>query len=918
MNSSFLFLMATGPHTIPDAWLGGYRIMGETTNGHPAFQNVVDESRCLWYAKHSWLVGPRRALGKRRHAILMVWAGDGRRNHDPIVQPDQVHTLTTKGLWLRLERQPTGPSKWVEAPKLRCLGGAEARAAADKAAAADAAAVAAGSSTVVLLGRGPAGLGHDFLGEYLRREPVVAQKGEEDNSAPPHLVSGRAVFLKRGDARKALWYVAESRTWMAGPKNKLGRARGAISAIDGSFTPENVAANWSVWDPGAGQWVVAPGLRCLPEKAWQAGRDAAREAVAAEAAKGTPTVFVTGFVAHELIDWLGAYVRAPGAGATGNGRAVYTRRDGGGALWHDAVRNEWCVGPRAPAKEYDARAVPLLRVHSEATVPERIPPTAQWRLRTGEAWRQATGVRCLAGRAGRAALQSDRAAVSKALRGGEAQVFFVGTFGKPFDQLIGAYTRRLGRLQAKSSRRAKRVRRGNATTVAVEQAGAAQDDDELPRRLIYHHSEFKLWFAGGEWRAGPTRSGKTLFSSRDLALLPEQINSSWSMVNARRGAHHLHDMRLLSGSEGRAALVAASTKANKAVEAGAATVVLATAQAGRVLRGHEWLGEYARREHGGVIGGRAVFVKRGDSRKALWYVARTGRWVVGAKGRLGKARGAMLSAFDGSLTPEGVATNWSVWDAGTGKWAPAPGGVRCLAGEEGRAALAAANAAARAEVVSGAKVVVLVGGIPARGFWEDWHGTYRRQWVAGEGKGATRAVYERQEPGQQADPKVAPKAAIWHVASSGEWHVGLASNVGERAGVLYAYDSALLPERVMAGWTINRGASKASSVVDATNVHIAVGKAGATELAATGALGRLEAALEPGWLFNPSQDKVLRCLRESVAAHADRAGIRAALQVARKNRIPAPTLAAAEAALAESEPEPASEPDSEAEEADTA
>ena len=469
---------------------------------------------------------------------------------------------------------------------------------------------------------------------------------------------------------------------------------------------------------------------------------------------------------------------------------------------------------------------------------------------------------------------------------------------------------------------------------------------------------------------------EALLIANDGAAVPEGIDSgaAWRGARLRQPSgggdsrrrapswRPVRGLRWMVGAKGEArARADAAASATALVRAGGSSVFLVGELPGRGV-GHEWLGEYQRR--GGVDkksgevtlrmeARRAVYIKQGDARKAMWYVppdaagasgggggggGRGAMWVAGLKSKVGRPRGVVMGDGSGTLVPEGVAANWSIWSGefggSGGRWVTAPR-LRCVGGEHGRKLHAKAHEAAKARVAKSAPSVIVSGGLPARR-WAQFGGEYERLAAPGQydGGDGVRAIYQKRGGDEQQHRGsgflgwlksmlgfgggsdaggAAMDTAIWHVASSGEWHIGNVIDAGKAAGVLYVYDPALVPQEITAPWRVGRdlppaagggsgggdaAAAAASAVaVDVSALHVSASPAGRAELRADEELIKLEEALLPGVLFWPSQATVVEGVRAAQAAGARAASIRSAIAVARAAKVPAATLAAAEAII---------------------
>ena len=975
--TSFLYLFGSTPSNAHQDFLGGYERKpcrakkGAIVNAHATWVHVHDASRCIWFAGGNWMVGPAQKLGKRSGSALYRWGrrgGHGHTGRGESASPDLADASQEWNLQVELAGgAATGKKRrfrWVHVP-LGCVGGDAGRAAFLKAEAAEQARVAGGDASVFLAGSLPSGGpqgGHEWLGEYVRRPSGLP------------LVARRAVYVKKDDARKAMWFVAphgRPGRWTAGRKRRVGRSHGMVSAYDGALTPEDVASNWSIWRDDTKRWEAAPRLRCVGGAAWRAEKRRGAAAVARQVARGAATVYLVGGDEADrstFHDFLGAYDRralpAPAGAAKGGGernrhrhvrwdededegegegedndeggekssqksgdgngargsdgtesdggggRAVYARRDGGGVLlWHDELSGEWQLGlvglakPAKPAKQ--AKRKP-------AKQPKQ--PNQPKQMKQGKG-------------------------------------------------------------RARRSRRGSGRGRGSSRGHGKGHVRRLEEDDDI----------------SGEASEDPTKSGaametvetvrEALLTVSDGAAVPEAIDAGavWRGAKLRQsgsdGRRHaptwwpVRGLRWMVGPKGeKRARADAAAAAAALLKAGGSSVFLVGELPGRGL-GHEWLGEYERR--GGVDkksgevtlrmeARRAVYVKRGDARKAMWYVppdaagaasgggggsgGRGAMWVVGPKSKVGRPRGVVMGDGSGTLAPEGVATNWSIWHGGgggngggeRGRWATAPQ-LRCVSGDDGRKVHAKAHKTAQTLVAKSALAVFVSGGLPARR-WAPFAGEYERLAASGQHDGGdgVRALYQkRATDGQQhrgggggflgwlqsllgfgggSDDGGggAPDMAIWHVPSSGEWHLGNAMDAGKAAGVLYVYDPALVPHEITAAWRVGNGlpppptgggggdaaAAAASAVaVDVSALHVSAGPAGQAELRADEALSKLEATLLPGWLFWASQAAVVDGVRAAQAAGARGASIRSAIAVARAAKVPAATLAAAESII---------------------
>ena len=111
-------------------------------------------------------------------------------------------------------------------------------------------------TSVYLMGSMPDGFRAEWLGWYdVYTGKPIATKNK--------LVDGRAVYAKRGEASKLIWFNKKSGRWYAGKARALGKAAGVLHVADVAVTPDKVSSKWQLYVGPKRGWVEAPDLRAV-------------------------------------------------------------------------------------------------------------------------------------------------------------------------------------------------------------------------------------------------------------------------------------------------------------------------------------------------------------------------------------------------------------------------------------------------------------------------------------------------------------------------------------------------------------------------------------------------------------------------------------------------------------------------------
>lgn len=383
------------PVNMAPAWQGAYAM--EATNASESGARArylkigSDESGvhswALWYNAHSgtWLLGREN---KRSVTKTMLSVYDG------ALMPNEI-----KGEWKQW--QPSGV--W-EPAALRCLVGVEGAAVLQEQSAAGARILASSSPTIYLVGLG--GARHEWLGTYSRRAGS--------------LTSGRHSFVHEDDASKVMWYDDRSASWRVavheayfGHEARFHPNKAVLKVTDPALVPERVAAPWMLRvsdDTHGGEdeaWSEVRMLRCI------GGHDIEVElqAQARELRLAGTTVYLVGALPPPFpSSALGAYDLIPQPKTKESVRRTYVHRDDPKTiLSYRRKTGDWSVERAGSDRSADMEL--LLSAYDGSLLPERV--TTTWRGHTTDGyWADAPSLSCKAGPEGKAAMETDLAAVT--------------------------------------------------------------------------------------------------------------------------------------------------------------------------------------------------------------------------------------------------------------------------------------------------------------------------------------------------------------------------------------------------------------------------------------------------------------------------------------------------------------------------
>ena len=173
-----------------------------------------------------------------------------------------------------------------------------------------------------------------------------------------------------------------------------------------------------------------------------------------------------------------------------------------------------------------------------------------------------------------------------------------------------------------------------------------------------------LWYAQTRWWVGECKDvGKAMgclscyfeLGSLSETMSPKLVNASWEVWNGELNQWVLApEVRCIAEEE---------------VASEIATAVNTIALVGNTPHDlqRNCLGVFSK--EGGLLNGRPYYAES-DGKRMLWFAE--GCWYVGLNDGVGKAKGG-LSARDGALRPEQVASAWEVWDGSKKAWVTAPG-----------------------------------------------------------------------------------------------------------------------------------------------------------------------------------------------------------------------------------------------------
>ena len=158
-------LLGATPRGLRQEWLGTYERQPDGVDGcTPAYKRkgpkADKDEKFLWFHKQStsWFVGRRRALCRGAGLISVLDPTKGAAAPEAVAATWKVWASEKAG--------------WLSAPMLRCIPGSEARAELKKQ-------NANAAQTVVLLGKTPHGVRHEFLGSYERwQEKKIHESAE--------------------------------------------------------------------------------------------------------------------------------------------------------------------------------------------------------------------------------------------------------------------------------------------------------------------------------------------------------------------------------------------------------------------------------------------------------------------------------------------------------------------------------------------------------------------------------------------------------------------------------------------------------------------------------------------------------------------------------------------------------------------
>lgn len=646
-----IYLLGNVPQSTQRAeWLGEYERQGVSklakkglVDGRPYYANKADAAKFMWFNKHSgrWYVGKARAVG---HAAGVLHVSD------VAAAPEQI---TAKWqAWI-------GPQKgWIEAPELKVLAGEQGRAAVQ----ADAAALTNAPPTLLLAGKTPGSVRHEWLGVY------------EKQSA---LVNRRHYYAKRADAAKMMWYSAKTGTWYVGAKSALGKQNGVLMAHDVAVSPERITPGaWTVGQGDGKGWIAAPELRCL-----HGTEESAALLAAARTLEASPrTVYLLGAkptaeadasataVAEKTALWQGAYSalidETTGRPSVEEGRYTYTRSGPTGgvwSLWYDARRGAWYVSHRRSKRQAAAKAKHLLSAYDSAILPQQV--RASWRKSLKGSWVSAAAsgetVKVVGGEEGAALLREQMEATTRALAQSAESVLLVGIAAPaPRHEWMGRY-----------------VRHGAA--LVHGRHVLVHEEDET--KVLWYDAKSASWcvamheaLALQQMRYFPNRA---VLRATDPSLAPERVAAPWK-VREETSDHEswlgVPGLRCIAapGSEGAAEL----RTQEQAISRSDRLVYLVGQTPPAFAR--EWMGPYERqalpaaKESSSTAGRRPSYRRQGDPSKLLTYNAHTGEWRAERPDATTGQPVTMMSTYDGAIVPERIAAPWRVFsDIG---WEDAP------------------------------------------------------------------------------------------------------------------------------------------------------------------------------------------------------------------------------------------------------